>query len=421
MWNKEKDKDTMHHDEERYQFIKEQVQPQRRLQVQKWAKYFGGLLASALLFGLVAGGVIVLLQNRFAEPKEQISNMPEYSAEPEETTKAPEGFSEKKDGKGISFSEMNHFTKRLAEVGDKAKVSLVGISKENSAKDWPEEQKSEQTMGYGVIIEETKTFYYILTDRNIVKGHRTVTVYLMDDTTVEGTVLGSDTHLDLAVLRISRMEIKSKVSGQMKAVKIGEKAELSNGLNVIAVGAPNGVLNSVVTGRVTNDSVCAGITDGEIQLYCTDIPYSQEGSGIVLNTAGKIVGVVATVFTEKTGTAGMAFIGVTDVLNVFELLKQQKSAPYMGIEGSSLEADVAKVHQLRAGAYITEVYYGSPAYRSGMRVADVITMVDKRQISGMQEFYQVLLTHTQGDVITCTVSRKTWGAQIEKKLKITLQ
>lgn len=421
MWSKEKGKDAIHHDEERYQFIKEQVQPQRRLQVQKWAKYFGTLLASALLFGLVAGGVIVLLQNRFVKPKEQIASMPVYSALPEETAEVPADSFENQDEKEISFAGVNNFTKRLAAVGDRAKASLVGISKESSVQDWPEGQKSSQTMGYGVIIEETKTFYYILTDRNIVKGHVAVTVYLMDDTTVEGTVLGSDTHLDLAVLRISRMEIKTKVSGQMKAVKIGEKSELSNGLNVIAVGCPNGVLNSVVTGRITNDSVYAGITDGEIQLYCTDIPYSQESSGVVLNTAGKIVGVVATVFTEKTGTTGMAFIGVTDVLNVFELLKQKKNAPYLGIEGSSLGADAAKVHQFKAGAYVTEVYYGSPAYRSGMRVADVITKVDNRQVSGMQEFYQVLLKHSQGDVITCTVSRKAWGEQIEKKLKITLE
>ena len=421
MWNKERDKDTIHHDEERYQFIKEQVQPQRRLQLQKWARYFGVLFVSALLFGLIAGGVIVLLQNHFVNSAEKAESSETYTAAPVKTTEVPVKSFGKQEEKEISFSKANSFTKRLAAVGDMAKISLVGISKENSMRDWPEGQKSGQTMGYGVIIEETKTFYYILTDRNIVKGHSAVTVYLMDDTTIEGTVLGSDAHLDLAVIRISRMEIKTKVSGQMKPVKLGEKSELSNGLNIIAVGCPNGVLNSVVTGRITNDSVCAGITDGEIQLYCTDIPYSEEGSGIVLNTAGKIVGIIATVFTEKTGTTGMAFIGATDVINVFELLKQKKSPPYLGIEGSSLGTAVAKTHQLKAGAYVTEVYYGSPAYSSGMRVADVITKIDNRQISGMQELYQVLLKHTKGDRITCTVSRKAWGEQIEKKLKIKLE
>lgn len=294
-------------------------------------KVFRGIVCICSFFGVIAGGIIVLLQNRFVKPKEQIVNMAPHSASPEEATEVPVHYSGEQEEQEISFSKANDFTKRLAAVGDKAKASLVGISKESSMQDWAEGQKSGQTMGYGVIIEETKTFYYILTDRNIVKGHSAVTVYLMDDTTIEGTVLGSDTHLDLAVLRISRMEIKTKVSGQMKPVKTGEKAGLSNGLNVIAVGCPNGVLNSVVTGRITNDSVCAGITDGEIQLYCTDIPYSQEGSGIVLNTAGKIVGVIATVFTEKTGTTGMAFIGVTDVVNVFELLKQKKAPHTLGL------------------------------------------------------------------------------------------
>jgi len=421
MWGKEKDKDTINHDEERYQFIKEQVQPQRRLQIKKWAKYFGVLLASALFFGVIAGCIIVLLQNYFVKSEEQAVNMAEYSAAQEKTAEVPVKSFGKQEEQEITFSEANNFTERLAAVGDKAKFSMVGISRNSSMQDWLGNQKSGQTMGYGVIIEETKTFYYILTDRHNVKGHSAVTVYLMDDTTIEGAVLGCDNYLDLAALRISKMEIKTKVSGQMRPVKLGDRSGLSNGTNVIAVGCPNGVLNSVVTGRITNDSVCAGITDGEIQLYCTDIPYSQEGSGIVLNTDGKIVGVIATVFTEKTGTTGMAFIRAADVINVFELLKQKKGVPYLGIEGSSLGIAAAKIHQLKAGAYVTEVYYGSPAYSSGMRVADVITEVDNKQISGMQEFYQTLLGHKQGDTITCTVSRQAWGEQIEKKLKIKLE
>lgn len=382
MWFREKDKDTVYHDEERYRFIKEQVQPQRRLQIQKWVKYFGLLFAAALFFGVTAGSVIVLLQNRFVKQDETAVNAV-YTPAPDGTAGVPDSISENQGGQGTSFSKIDGTSKRLAALGNNVKYSLVGISQKSGVQDWIVSRKSVEMVGYGIIIQETKTFYYILTQKQIVKGHSKVTVQLMDDTTVEGTVLGSDVQMDLAMVRISRREIKTKVSSQMKVAKTGDSSWLTNGTNVIAVGCPNGVLNSVIAGRIINDSVSAGITDGEIRLFCTDIPYSQEGNGVVLNTSGQVVGVIATAFTEKTGTAGLAFIRISDIQNLIELLKKKKSVPYLGIEGSSLTTAVAETHQLMSGAYVTEVYYGSPAYASGMRAADVITMIDSDRIFGM--------------------------------------
>ena len=44
------------HKEERYQFMREQVKPQRKKQCLIWAKRLGILIVSACIFGGIAGG-----------------------------------------------------------------------------------------------------------------------------------------------------------------------------------------------------------------------------------------------------------------------------------------------------------------------------------------------------------------------------
>lgn len=103
-----------------------------------------------------------------------------------------------------------------------------------------------------------------------------------------------------------------------------------------------------------------------------------------------------------------------------ELLQRKKNAPNLGIEGISLSISAAKAHDLDVGAYVTEVYAGSPAYEGGMRVADVITKVDDTAISSMIDLYQELLKKKSGDTVIYTVSRKSGKQKIRKELKIKL-
>lgn len=423
MRNKREENDIAAHQKKRYQFMKEQVRPQQKKQVFQWVKRAGILVVAAVLFGVIAGSIMVLFQNHFVKPKENVVTIDTYTTVPEET-EAPE-LEDSDKGAGnveaLSLSQVNKITQRLAAVGTGLSPSLVGILQESSAQSILTGDTGNMLVAYGLLVQETDEKYYILTTNEIIQERSFVPVQLVDNTTIEGRVLGCDTQLDMAVVQIEKSGIKTSLRAQMKVVQFGNGIKLMNGSNVIAVGCPNGVLRSVTVGRITNDSIKGAITDGEVQLYCTDMPYTKMGNGVVLDVSGKVVGIITTGFIEKTGTACLSFMKMANVMPVLELLKQKQNAPYLGIEGSSLGITMARAHQLETGAYVTEVYSGSPAYEGGMRVADVITKIDGKKVSSMSDIYQSLLKHRPGDEITYTVSRKAGKEQIQKKIKIVLK
>lgn len=419
MFMKRKMEDTINSSDKRNQFIREQVRPQRKKQVFLWIRRFGILVIAACVFGAISGGLIVYIQNHFLKAKEDriistySSALPEESALSEETENST-GSSD------ISLNKVNRITRRLAAVGNTLDASLVGVRPKSSARDWYVEEDSGSKTEYGILVQESEAYFYILTTRSIIQEQSSVLVKLMDDTTVEGSILGSDMQLNIAMLRVKKSDIPDKLLEKMKVAKLANGVGMTNGTNVIAAGCPNGVLKSVVTGKITNNSIRASITDGEVRLYCTDMPFAEDGSGVMLNTDGRVIGILTADFTEKTGKTGMAFMRISDVMPVIELLREKKSAPYLGVEGTSLSTTVAKVHRLEAGAYVTEVYSGSPAYEGGMRVADVITKMGDKAISGMTEIYQELLKKKTGDTVVCTVIRTSGKGQITKELKIKL-
>lgn len=422
MWNKRKDEDRDLHSEKRYQFIREQVRPKRREQAVCFLKRLAAVVVFAGVFGGIAGGIIVTMQKHSVRAFPETAAVATPSPEPPQETSTPAEKKEKKsEEKAVSLSDYHRLTKRLAAVGTRMDSALVGIQTKENAKNWFNQNKSGRRMAYGLIFHSASSYYDVLTTSDIVQEQERVNVQLMDDTVIEGIILGSDEQLNLAVVRIKKKDIAPELRKQMTAAELVEGLGLTTGANVIAIGSPNGVLHSVVMGTVTNDSICASLVDGEVQLYSTDISYSSVGNGVVLDTVGHVVGVITTEFAEETGTTGLSFVKLSDVTTLISLLQKRMKTPYLGIEGKTLSVINAKAHHLEIGAYVTEVYSGTPAYKAGMRVADVITEIDGEAVSGMSDVYHNLMEHRTEDKVTYTVSRKSGNKKLTKKIKVTLE
>ncbi len=424
MWNKRKGMDTDFHEEKRYQFIREQVRPQKKIQAFLLLKRLGILVMTAFVFGGIVGGCIVFMQNHFRVDSEDVVQFNTYTPAPTKTpteTSAPVSTGkEKRSEKDLTLSDMNWLSKKLSAVGTEMNSAIVGVMKKDDTANWLEQHDSVRSVVYGMIFGESGKYYDILTTCEVIKKQPSVYIRLMNDTLVEGVVLGSDAQLNLAVVRIKKEDIEVNLLEQMTVAKLGMGFALSNGTNLVAVGCPDGILYSVFSGMVTNNSVYVPITDGEIQVYCTNIPYSEDGNGFVLDIEGRVIGVITTAFKEETGTTGMAFIKISHVTALLEVLQNKGTIPYIGIEGRSLDESVAKAHNLEAGAYLTEVYSGAPAYEAGLRVADVITQINGQKITGMTDIYNDLLNRKSNDKVIYTVHRKSGNGRVTKQIRIKL-
>lgn len=85
------------------------------------------------------------------------------------------------------------------------------------------------------------------------------------------------------------------------SIDIGSISGTSNGSNVIAIGAPNGIMYSVMLGKVIKSDIEASIADNQISLYSTDMTCVSTSNGIVLNTDGQMIGFINNKFQNLTG------------------------------------------------------------------------------------------------------------------------
>lgn len=421
MFGKRKQNQRDDHTQEKYRFIREQVRPQKRKQAMHLAKCFAGVAASACVFGVIAGGIILLMYDAKKENTSEKAVITEFSPAPKETSEPTVKNEEKEYRLNYSVRNYNRITQKLADVGEKFNKSLVGIKGKGSIQSWLyNDITSGNKIEYGMLFQESEAFYYIVTTNSITQEQDKVEVQLQDETIVDGKVLGTDSQLDVALISIQKKDIAQKTKEQMQVAKLGTKDAVQCGTNVIAVGCPNGVYGSVLVGRVTNDSLKGGIMDGELELMGLDMPYSEKSTGVVLDSDGYVLGLLTGQFTEETGTGGLAFAEISSIYYLLDYMKMKKSIPFVGIEGKTVTEEMAKLHNTKEGAYVTAVYAGTPAYTAGMRVADIVTELAGEPIKSMTQFHEILASHNEGDKVKCLLYRKAGKKMVRKKLSVVL-
>src|SRR5262249_26716020 len=96
-------------------------------------------------------------------------------------------------------------------------------------------------IGSGVIISADGR---ILTNNHVVSGAEQLTVTLADGRTVDASVVGTDPSSDLAV-------IQAKGVSGLTPAKFGDSSAVHVGDEVMAIGSPGGLQNTVTTGIVS--------------------------------------------------------------------------------------------------------------------------------------------------------------------------
>ena len=67
-----------------------------------------------------------------------------------------------------------------------------------------------QSTGTGFVYKTDDKYGYVLTNHHVIDGASKITLIRSDDKEIEGSVLGSDVYLDLAVVRINKDDVIDK-------------------------------------------------------------------------------------------------------------------------------------------------------------------------------------------------------------------
>ena len=333
------------------------------------------------------------------------------------TTKDKQNSTSSKDSETTSVSNTNlisleDYSNTGIYAANKVLPSIVGITVEytvNSPYYGYSMKSSASASGSGVIISEDG---YILTNNHIVNTSSTSSYYQVsqankvtvklynDDTIYDATIVGTDETTDLAVIKIEKTGLPAAELGNSDSVKVGEFS--------MAIGNPLGMESTVTAGIISAVNRTITSDNRNYTVIQTDAAINSGNSGgALVNSKGQVIG-INTLKLSGTGIEGIGFaIPINSTVDIYkQLISDGKvKRPYIGISGRDINEQTAKQYKLIEGVYIVSVEPYSSAEKAGLKSYDVITEVDGKKITSMDELNEIKNSHKIGDIINLKVYR----------------
>ena len=230
-------------------------------------------------------------------------------------------------------------------------------------------------------------------------------------------LLGLDEEKDLAVIKIAASGLPAAEFGDSDALTVGDP--------VYAIGNPLGVelrgtLTDGIVSAINRDVYVDGVTMTLIQ---TNAALNNGNSGGPLfNSYGEVIGIVSAKYSSYSNTTveGIGFaIPINDVVSLVKDIMTNgyvTNKAYMGITPQTMTAQMAQQYRydVTEGVFVCSVDPDSAADKAGLKLGDVITKMDDKDIASYEDLVAAKKSYSAGDTVTLTVYRE--GKTIEVEL-----
>ena len=263
-------------------------------------------------------------------------------------------------------------------------------------------------LGSGVIVSPNG---FILTNNHVIEGADNIEVSLNDQRTAKARVVGTDPDTDLAVLKIELDKLPAIVLGNSDLLEIGDQ--------VLAIGNPFGVGQTVTSGIISalgRNQLGINVFENFIQ---TDAAINPGNSGgALVDIQGHLLGINTAIYSRSGGSMGIGFaIPVSSARQVLDAIVRdgQVTRGWIGVEPQELNAELAQAFdvQVKGGVIITGVLQNGPAAQAGLRPGDVITQVAGRPVSTVWQLLGAVAADAAGSASCARVClTNSWAAMM---------
>ena len=268
----------------------------------------------------------------------------------------------------------------------------------------------------------------VLTNKHVVfDPDSEYTVVTYDQKEYQGKVISRDPINDIAVVKIN--------TTGLPAVQLGNSSKLEPGQTVIAIGKglgffSNTVSKGIVSGLARKISASLG-TEGQMEhlrgVIQTDVAINQGNSGgPLIDLGGEVVGINTAIIygAQNIGFSipiNWAKQDLEDIIKHGRIIK-----PFIGLQYVMLNKTLQKQYSLVSdhGALVVRdhipnsvaVVPGSPAHHAGIIENDIITALNKEELTEEKDLQDIVQKCGVGDEIELTVVRKDKTLKLKTKL-----
>jgi S1-C subfamily serine protease len=281
---------------------------------------------------------------------------------------------------------------------------------------------SGNALGSGVIIDSRG---YIVTNNHVVNGANTIQVVLFGGKQLSAQVAGTDPSDDLAILKIT------PPAGGLTVATLGDSSKLQVGQEVLAIGNPLGITQTVTNGiisalgRTVSEGQGGATLPNAIQ---TDAPINPGNSGgALVDLQGNLVGIPTLSAIDPEFGAPASGVGFAIPSNRVKFTAEQIIATgkvthtgraALGIRAADVNQIVAAQNNLSVdhGALLVSVNPNGAAAQAGLQVGDVIVQIDNQAVNNTTSLTDALANKNPGDTVSVKIYRGNQQLTINAKL-----
>jgi len=263
------------------------------------------------------------------------------------------------------------------------------------------QQRRSNSLGSGFVIDPSGI---VVTNNHVIGDANDISVIFADGTRLKADIVGKDSKVDLAVLRV-------KSDKPLKAVPFGDSDAIRPGDWVLAIGNPFGLGGSVTAGIVSarGRNIESGPYDNYIQ---TDASINKGNSGGPLfNMKGEVIGINTAILSPTGGSVGIGFaVPASTAAPVIDQLRQfgETRRGWLGVRIQNVDDATAEALGLGVprGALIAGIDEKGPARPAGLDVGDVIVRFDDREVKDSRDLPRIVAATPVGKTVDVIIVRK---------------
>ena len=271
--------------------------------------------------------------------------------------------------------------------------------------------RQSQSLGSGFVIDPSGI---VITNNHVVGDANEIEVIFTDGRKMKAKVLGKDSKVDVAVLKVESDK-------PLKTVKFGDSNKMRVGDGVMAVGNPFGLGETVTAGIISarNRNLESGPYDDFLQ---TDASINKGNSGGPLfNLQGEVIGINTAILSPSGGSIGIGFATPSaSVMPIIDQLKQFHEARrgWLGVRIQPVDDMIADSLGLGAarGALIAGIDEKGPAKPAGLQPRDVIVKFDGKDIKESRDLPRLVASMPVGKPVEVVVVRD--GKELTKTVTL---
>ena len=274
-----------------------------------------------------------------------------------------------------------------------------------------------QALGSGFVIDGEG---HIVTNDHVVDGASSISVEFSDGSTYDAQLVGTDASTDIGVIKVDAP------SSELTPLQLGDSGALQVGDEVVAIGSPLGLNETVTSGIVSalHRTITSPNNFSINDAIQTDAAINHGNSGgPLLDLQGQVIGINSQIESDSGGNDGIGFAVPSNTVQsvVSQLIATGKvQHAYLGVGIATITDALSSQLGLPAGVEVTQVTPGGPADDAGLKAADattvvggqefptggdVITAVDGKAVSTSEELQSVIGAVKPGDSASITYSR----------------